>query len=471
MSVYAKEYGYFFNSNNNDRTYNAESFETWLKPFFVSGVFAGCLQVKAQTTPDMTVEVLSGYANLDGKPAYWPDDNTLTLEAASGVYDRIDTIVLRRDNTNRRISIEVVKGTASANPQPTAPARTSDLFELVLAEILVGTGVTEITQSVITDKRPDTDVCGYVVATVETPDFSELYAQFTAQAEEYMDTESDLFDDWFALIRGQLDEDAAGHLQNELDDLADSVAPAYDQTQIYLEGDKCTRGTVLYKRKSWGETTPAAEAWDATHWDQDCVSEEIDATNAEVARISDSMTYVVNGNKSIETVSIPKGAYFRLANSEIVGRSDGMYTAKAAIPVNTVIDSSYFNEASPIVGGGLNALKDNIPQIVTNTNGTAYKFPNGMMICSKNVVQAVSYSQWGSCYESSIITYGDWPVAFKSNTVPFVTVASKNSSSSSWVIGAGSVTATSAGQGRVIRPNNPGEGSASLDITGIGMWK
>ena len=75
MSVYAKEYGYFFNSNNNDRTYNAESFETWLKPFFVSGVFAGCLQVKAQTTPDMTIEVLSGYANLDGKPAYWPDDN------------------------------------------------------------------------------------------------------------------------------------------------------------------------------------------------------------------------------------------------------------------------------------------------------------------------------------------------------------------------------------------------------------
>jgi hypothetical protein len=63
LSVYAQEYGYFFNSNNSDRKYNAESFETWLKPFFVSGVFTGGLQVSAQSTPDMSVQVSAGYAN------------------------------------------------------------------------------------------------------------------------------------------------------------------------------------------------------------------------------------------------------------------------------------------------------------------------------------------------------------------------------------------------------------------------
>ena len=67
MSVYAQEYGYFFNSQNSDRKYNAESFETWLKPFFISGVFQGGLQVKAQADPDMTVQVTPGYANLQGK--------------------------------------------------------------------------------------------------------------------------------------------------------------------------------------------------------------------------------------------------------------------------------------------------------------------------------------------------------------------------------------------------------------------
>lgn len=326
MSVYAQEYGYFFNSNSSDRTYNADSFETWLRPFFVSGVFTNCLQVLAQDTPDMTVKVTSGYANLDGKAAYWPDTNTMTLEAASGVYDRIDTIVLRRDNTNRRVSIEVVKGTASATPVPTAPERTSDIFELVLAEILVGTGVTEITQSVITDTRPDTDVCGYVVAAVQTPDFGELYAQFAAQAEEFMGDQAADFLAWFDEMKDQLSEDAAGHLQLEIDDINDQMGDI-------PEG-------------------------------QDLQS-EIEAAADEVGRISDAMSYVVNGNKSIETVTIPVGAYFRLANSEIVGRSDGMYTAKAAIPVDTVIDSSYFNEASPIAGGGLNALNSKL----TYTNG------------------------------------------------------------------------------------------------------
>ena len=321
MSVYAQEYGYFFNSNSSDRTYNADSFETWLRPFFVSGVFTNCLQVLAQDTPDMTVKVTSGYANLDGKAAYWPDTNTMTLEAASGVYDRIDTIVLRRDNTNRRVSIEVVKGTASATPAPTAPERTSDIFELVLAEILVGTGVTEITQSVITDKRPDTDVCGYVVAAVQTPDFGELYAQFAAQAEEFMGDQAADFLAWFDEMKDQLSEDAAGHLQLEIDDINDQMGNVPEGLDL---------------------------------------QSEIDAAADEIGRISDAMSYVVNGNKSIETVTIPVGAYFRLANSEIVGRSDGMYTAKAAIPVDTVIDSSYFNEASPIAGGGLNALNSNI---------------------------------------------------------------------------------------------------------------
>ena len=226
MSVYAQEYGYFFNSNNSDRKYSAESFETWLKPFFVPGVFAGTLQVTAQATPDMTVKVSPGFANLNGKPGYWPDTNTLELDTASGVYGRIYTIVLRRDNTNRQISIEVVTGTASASPQPTAPTRNSDIYELVLAQILVGMGVTEVTAAKITDKRMDSSVCGYVAATVEQIDFDQIREQFDGWVAEFEDESEDWYDDqqdafaaWFETIRGQLDDDQAGHLQNEIDDL------------------------------------------------------------------------------------------------------------------------------------------------------------------------------------------------------------------------------------------------------------
>lgn len=238
MSAYAKNYGYFFNSSSGDRTYNAESFEEWLKPFFISGVFNGELEVLAQTTPDMTVKVTAGHANLDGKAATWETDNTMQLAVSSGVYDRIDTIVLRRDNVNRTISIEVVTGTASGSPQPTAPVRDADTFELVLAQIYVGVGVTAITQANITDTRMDSDVCGWVAATVDQIDFDQIRAQYDAWQEETQD----YFTAWFESIRGQLDEDAAGHLQNEIDgmktDLVDYFIINGNTCSNYIEKSK-----------------------------------------------------------------------------------------------------------------------------------------------------------------------------------------------------------------------------------------
>lgn len=213
MSVYAQDYGYFFNSDSSDRTYDADSFEEWLKPFFTNGVFNGDLQVTAQATPNMSVKVAAGRAFIDGKLGRWTAANTLTIATAPGSYSRIDTIVLRNDRTNRQISLEVVTGTASANPQPTAPTRTNDVYELVIAQITVETGVTEITSSKIFDTRTDETLCGWVTATVDQVDFDQFKEQFDGWAED----QAEAFEDWFEEMRGQLSEDAAGHLQNEID--------------------------------------------------------------------------------------------------------------------------------------------------------------------------------------------------------------------------------------------------------------
>lgn len=326
MGVYSQEYGYFFNSQNHDRLYNAESFETWLRPFFVSGVFAGCLQVLAQSDPDMTVKVTSGYANLDGKPAYWPDENTLQIATASGVYDRIDTIVLRRDNTNRHISLDVVTGVASIDPQPTAPQRTSDIFELVIAEVLVGVGVTEITQSKISDKRPDTSVCGYVMCTIDTPDFSELYAQFEAQAEEYFGEQAAEFLAWFEHMKDQLDEDAAGHLQLEIDDINDAI------------GD-VPAGTDL---------------------------------QTQVETLQDGLAIIVDGDTC--SVAVPAGGYAYVKNNTH-GLSEGLYknTSGGAFPVSGGSATSAIFTAVPAgLGGEVTSLNSNIQTSQWQVLDTAY---------------------------------------------------------------------------------------------------
>lgn len=71
-----------------------------------------------------------------------------------------------------------------------------------------------------------------------------------------------------------------------------------------------------------------------------------------VALLRDSMTYVVDGHKSVR--AIPAGAYFQLINSQVTGRIDGAYTAAQAIPANTAIDSSYFGQTAPLAAGALN---------------------------------------------------------------------------------------------------------------------
>jgi hypothetical protein len=54
---------------------------------------------------------------------------------------------------------------------------------------------------------------------VDQIDFDQIYAQY----EQWQEDTQDDFTDWFEAIRGQLDEDAAGHLQNEIDDINDKI--------------------------------------------------------------------------------------------------------------------------------------------------------------------------------------------------------------------------------------------------------
>lgn len=282
----------FYNSENGDRLYDADSFEHWLKRFFTSGVFAGCCRVTAEGD-GMTCSMSGGYANADGKVRLFDETVELALQNAHATYNRIDTIVVERNDIDREITAKVVTGTYSANPTPTAPIRSGGIYQLVVAQIYVAAGATRVTQANITDKRPDASVCGYVMCAVETPDFSELYAQFTAQASEFMEqSETDMaawtagfesdarswqngfeqaaaawksgFEDdmeawetsfegnaqgwyqvrtaefaaWFQNLQDQLDDNQAAHLQSEIDDITSAfrkIGLAIVNGQFYID--------------------------------------------------------------------------------------------------------------------------------------------------------------------------------------------------------------------------------------------
>lgn len=263
----------FFDANlvgeEYDRVYLAAQFAAYFASFIGNGVYAehsNQLQVVAMPTPQMQVGVEKGQGWING---YWyenTDTMYLPIEVADGVLNRIDSIVLRLGFAERNMWLMVKKGTPAINPIAPKVTRTADYYDLQLATISIPASSIRITQAQIQDTRMNQDVCGWVTGVVKQLDTTTLFNQFEtyfqefkennqADYEEWTETqkqawlswvsgqETDFtdwtdeqkeeyetwyathidqwqsdFDTWFENIKGQLGEDAAGNLQNQIDE-------------------------------------------------------------------------------------------------------------------------------------------------------------------------------------------------------------------------------------------------------------
>lgn len=169
-----------FNAIDHDRVYKAEDWAWYFATFIANGVFpkpSDGLQVIAYS--GMEIKVNAGYAFINGYAYKNPASQTITLDTAEGAQNRVDRVVVRWDLPQRDIYLAVLKGTPSAKPQATAVTRTTEIWELALADIYVGKGITAIRTANITDQRFNSSVCGIVKGTVEEIDASVLTKQFT----------------------------------------------------------------------------------------------------------------------------------------------------------------------------------------------------------------------------------------------------------------------------------------------------
>lgn len=176
----------FFNSVSHDRTYKAEDWAEYFASFIGNGVFpvpSTGLQVVAND--GMKLNVKTGKAWINGYFYFNTGDLAVELDTADGQLNRIDRVVVRWDLTNRVMSVKVKSSSFSASPTAPALQRDADIYELALADIYVGAGVTAITQSKITDQRLNTSLCGVVAAVVQQIDTAAFNAQLQAWFAEY----------------------------------------------------------------------------------------------------------------------------------------------------------------------------------------------------------------------------------------------------------------------------------------------
>lgn len=153
----------FFNSSGGDRVYDATDFAAYFGDLISNGVFY-MATTNLQVTPaiGLAVSVAAGSAWINGYRYENTNDLNMPLTTANGSNPRIDRIVVRLSQISRSIRLAVVAGTPASTPAAPTLTRTSDIYELGIADVLVPAAATSIVANNITDTRLNTDLCGLV---------------------------------------------------------------------------------------------------------------------------------------------------------------------------------------------------------------------------------------------------------------------------------------------------------------------
>lgn len=199
----ALTYG-FFNSQDGDRTYDADQMSEYFDGLISNGVYeniGGALQVLASS--NMEVNVQTGRAIINCK--WLSNDSILTLNITQShpTLNRYTAVVLRLDIINRLMTITTKDGTNASNPIKPSMQNDSTMVELCLAYIYVGAGAVTITQANIEDMRPS-NLCGWVTGIIDQVDTSQLFLQWQTAYENYYSTMTAAFNTWFESLVDEL---------------------------------------------------------------------------------------------------------------------------------------------------------------------------------------------------------------------------------------------------------------------------
>lgn len=166
-----------------DRKYNANDYTDNLAVVIGNGVLRGVADDLRVTASGRAVTVGTGRAWINGH--YYYNDTALPFAAVTAPAGgtRWDRVMLRLNSEvgTRNIALRYVQGEAGNAPQKPAPVRSGDVYELVLADVFVGTNATIVQ---VTDTRGDADLCGWVYS--------------TRGNEAFFQTLDNSFGEWFA---------------------------------------------------------------------------------------------------------------------------------------------------------------------------------------------------------------------------------------------------------------------------------
>lgn len=255
---------YFFNAQlqgdgSYDRVYNAEDVTDYLQLLVGNGVFpTPATQLQVSAIGGMNIVVKAGQGWINGHKMVSSSDITFELAASDALLNRIDAVIFYVDYGNREMGIEVKQGTAAATAVAPTLIRNTSRYEMCLAQISVAKQVTTITNSMITDTRGNSSLCGYVAGLIQQLDTTGLWQQW-----------DDEFEDWFGQVKDEL---AAVTLLQKLEQVFTTTSatvssfnvtdyiPSFKYTidilEVYIDGLRLNENEYTQSQNKVTLTTP-----------------------------------------------------------------------------------------------------------------------------------------------------------------------------------------------------------------------
>jgi|GEM_PF-1466502 len=224
-------------SINGSNMYGPDDFRQFYANIFSTGILATAkfsqataLQVTQTETPSLNVVLGPGCVIMEGGQLMNSDFLNFKIPAPLVSQSRTDSIVAQWNSSMNT-------GGFVYKENNTQVVRTKEIYELQICKIVVPASATYINQSNIKDMRSDESVCGFSTPFAEL-NVGDLMAQYEAQVQDWFDQAKvntnnliqnydQQFQDWFQNLQDQLDENQAGNLQNQIDNLNGKVYTAY----------------------------------------------------------------------------------------------------------------------------------------------------------------------------------------------------------------------------------------------------
>lgn len=299
-----------------DRAVTSAPLRKLIKKMFSDGVLPNPstnMQVAAGT--GMNVIVYPGFACCNGCMKLEESQRTLAVQASNTAYDRIDTVVLRlNDNDSERIcDFYILEGTPATSPVRPTLTRSESVWELGLADLFIAKNSTDLSNQRITDTRYETARCG-IMSSVSQFDTTTLYNQIQADLENFRNVSQAEFTEWFEEIKGQLSEDPAGNLQNQIGNLnnlgtatKENIVAAVNEVKEISNSHTESINSAMSQANSAATTANTAKS--AANAAQTAADNAQTAANACLKRSGGTMTGALNFVSSLWNL-LGDDAYF-----------------------------------------------------------------------------------------------------------------------------------------------------------------